>query len=109
VYFVSTLFYLTSLKAADHFVTPKLKHPKKTVFYNLTFSLPENKLLDLIQNVIKIIQEFLELKYMSETHKDRQEIFVPVIFTNTEIPKYKFYTGKTNRILQELFNAELNT
>jgi len=46
---------------------------------------------------------------MSETHKDRQEIFVPVIFTNTEIPKYKFYTGKTNRILQELFNAELNT
>jgi len=46
---------------------------------------------------------------MTETHKDKQEIFVPVIFTNTEISKYKFYTGETNRILQELFNAELNT
>jgi len=77
------LFYLTSLKAADHFATPKLKYQKKTVFYNLTLSLPESKLPDLIQIVIKIIQEFLELKYMSETHKDRQEMFVPVLFTNT--------------------------
>jgi len=46
---------------------------------------------------------------MTETHKDRQEIFVPVIFTNTEFPKYKIYTGETNRILEELFNAGLNT
>lgn len=88
---------------------PKLKQPKHTVFYNLNFSLPESKLPDLIQNVIKMLQEFLELKYITETHKDRQEIFVPVIFTNTEFPKYKFYTGETNRILQELFSAGLNT
>jgi len=103
------LFYLTSLKAGDHFATPKLKTAKKYCFYNLTFSLPESKLPDLIQNVLKMLQEFLELKYMTETHKDRQEIFVPVIFTNTEFPKYKFYTGESKSILQEPFNAGLNT
>ena len=107
--FVSLLFYLTSLKAGDHFAKTKLKQPKNTVFYNLTFSLPESKLPDLIQNVIKMLQEFLELKCRTETHKDRQAIFVPVIFTNTEFPICKFYTGETNRILQELFNAGLNT
>ena len=46
---------------------------------------------------------------MTETHKNRQEIVVPVIFTNTEFSKYKFNVGETNRILQELFLTQDST
>ena len=111
IFLCSLLFlhaFLFNVSHSRPFCNAQTQTAKKYCFYNLT-NLPESKLPDLIQNALKMLQEFLELKYMTETHKDRQEIFVPVIFTNTEFPKYKFYTWETKSILQELFNAGLNT
>jgi hypothetical protein len=101
------IFNFTSHKAGDHFATPTLNSQKILYFVTYPSAFQKKAAGSHTKCNTNTTRIFGVQTY--ETHKDRQEMFVPVIFTNTELPKYKFYTGETNRMLQEFFNAGVNT